>query len=146
MKKTKRGTEEKIYQDGKQMELEKALEDFFKFWRLIYNMNENKIEEAWEADSLERLIEEFKAEENEIETEHKDPNIPVKDRIIPMKATEINDAELKEKIRKLKNNKAAGTDKLKAELFKELGKRGTCREVILRCFNISEFQLGMAPE
>ena len=58
-KKTKRGIEEKIYQDGKQMELEKALEDFFEFWRLIYNMNENKIEEVWEADSLEKLIEEF---------------------------------------------------------------------------------------
>ena len=144
-KKTKRATEEKIYQDGKQMELEKALEDFFKFWRLIYNMNENKIEEAWEADSLERLIEEFKAEENEIETEHKDPNILVKDRIIPMKVTEINDAELKEKIRKLKNNKAAGTDKLKAELFKELGKRGACREVILRCFN-NMLKNGETPE
>ena len=49
------------------MELEKALDDFFKFWRLIYNMNENKIEEVWEADTLERLIEEFKKEENEIE-------------------------------------------------------------------------------
>ena len=142
-KKTKRGIEEKIYQDGKQMELEKALEDFFEFWRLIYNMNENKIEEVWEADSLEKLIEEFKAEEDEIE--HMDPNIPAKERIIPMKATEINDDELRGKIRKLKNNKAAGTDKLKAELFKELGKRGACREVILKCFN-NVLKKGETPE
>ena len=35
----------------------------------------------------------------------------------------------------LKNNKAAGPDKLKAELFKELGKRQRCREVMLECFN-----------
>merc|ERR1711913_60700 len=60
VKKTKKGREEKIYQDGKLMELEKALDDFFKFWRLIYNLNENKIKEVWEANTLEWLIEEFK--------------------------------------------------------------------------------------
>ena len=142
-KKTKRGREEKIYQDGKLMELEKALDDFFKFWRLIYNLNENKIEEVWEADTLERLIEEFKTEENE--NENISANMPAKDRIIPMKATELKDGELKEKIRKLKNNKAAGTDKLKAELFKELGKRETCREIILKCFN-NVLKEGETPE
>ena len=52
-----------------------------------------------------------------------------------MKTTEMKEADLKEKLKKLKNNKAAGTDGLKAELFKELGKRETCREVMLKCFN-----------
>ena len=68
-----------------------------------------------------------------------------KEMIIPMKATEMKDKELKENLRKLKNNKAAGTDKLKAELFKELGKRGECREVMLRCFN-SVLEGGDTPE
>ena len=147
-KKTKRGTEEKIYQDGKLMELEKALEDFFKFWRLIYNLNENKIEEVWGADTLEELIEEFKKEERKMHVnliEHMDMAMPTKEIIIPMKATEMKDEELKENLRKLKNNKAAGTDKLKAELFKELGKRGKCREVMLRCFN-SVLEGGDTPE
>ena len=54
---------------------------------------------------------------------------------MPMKTTEMKDEDLKAKLRKLKNNKAAGTDKLKAELFKELGKRGICRKVMLKCFN-----------
>ena len=125
-RKTKRGTEEKIYQDGKLLEIEKALEDFFKFWRLIYNLNENKIEEVWDADTLEGLIEEFKREENKMHInliEHMDMAMSTKEMIIPMKATKMKDKELKENLRRLKNNKAAGTDKLKAELFKELGKR-----------------------
>merc|ERR1712179_319988 len=147
-KKTKRGTEEKIYQDGKLMELEKALEDFFKFWRLIYNLNENKIEDVWGADTLEELLEEFKKEESRMHInliEHMDMAMPTKEIIIPMKATEMKDEELKVNLRKLKNNKAAGTDKLKAELFKELGKRGTCREVMLKCFN-SVLEGGNTPE
>ena len=124
-RKTKRGTEEKIYQDGKLLEIEKALEDFFKFWRLIYNLNENKIEEVWDADTLEGLIEEFKREENKMHInliEHMDMAMSTKEMIIPMKATKMKDKELKENLRRLKN-KAAGPDKLKAELFKELGKR-----------------------
>ena len=131
---TKRGREEKIYQDGKQMELEKALDDFFEVWRLIYNMNENKIDEIWGADTLSNLIEEFRKEENKF---HRNPKeyIPTGEMIVPMKTTEMKDEDLKAKLRKLKNNKAAGTDKLKAELFKELGKRGICRKVMLKCFN-----------
>merc|ERR1712082_67699 len=68
-----------------------------------------------------------------------------KEMIIPMKATKMKDEELKENIRRLKNNKAAGPDKLKAELFKELGKRGTCREVMLKCFN-NVLEGGDTPE
>ena len=147
-KKTKRGTEEKIYQDGKLLEIEKALEDFFKFWRLIYNLNENKIEEVWDADTMEGLIEEFKREENKMHInliEHMDMAMSTKEMIIPMEATKMIDEELKENLRKLKNNKAAGPDKLKAELFKELGKRGTCREVMLKCFN-NVLEGGDTPE
>jgi len=112
------------------MELEKALEVFFKFWRLIYNMNKNKVDEVLESDTLKRLIEEIKKEENKFHLnliEHMDIANSTKEMIIPMKATEMKDEDLKEKLRKLKNNKPAGTDKLKVELFKELGKRGTCR-------------------
>merc|ERR1711874_269244 len=100
------------------------------------------------ADTLEELIEEFKKEERKMHVnliEHMDMAMPTKEIIIPMKATEMKDEELKENLRKLKKIKAAGTDKLKAELFKELGKRGKCREVMLRCFN-SVLEGGDTPE
>ena len=58
-----------------------------------------------------------------------------KEKIVPMKTTEIKGEYLKEKVKILKNYKAAGTDKLKAELFKELGKREGCREIMVKCFN-----------
>ena len=65
-KSTKKGTKVKIYGEGKLMEIDKALDDFFKVWRLIYNTSENKIDEVWEADTLQNLIEKFNEEETEI--------------------------------------------------------------------------------
>ena len=48
-KSTKRETEVKIYEEGKLMEIDKALDDFFKVWRLIYIRSRNKIDEVLEA-------------------------------------------------------------------------------------------------
>ena len=120
------------------MEIDKALDDFFKVWRLIYNTSENKIDEVWEADTLQNLIEEFNEEENKIHrniTENVDMDMSKKEKIVPMKTTEIKDEDLKEKLKNLKNNKAAAIVKLKRELFKELGKREGCREIMGKCFN-----------
>ena len=45
------------------MKLENALEDFFKIWRIIYNTNENNIEDIWDSEILENLIKEFEEKE-----------------------------------------------------------------------------------
>ena len=44
----------------------------------------------------------------------------------------IKDEDLKEKLRNLRNNKAIGTEKLKAELFIELEKREGCSEIMFK--------------
>ena len=74
------------------MEIDKALDDFFKVWRLIYNTTENKIDEVWESDTLQNLIEEFNEEENKIHrniTENVDMDMSKKEKIVPMKTTVI---------------------------------------------------------
>ena len=79
------------------MEIDKALDDFFKVWRLIYNTTENKIDEVWEADTLQNLIEEFNEEESEIHrniTENVDMDMSKKENILPMKTTQIKDEDL----------------------------------------------------
>ena len=132
-KEQRKEPELKIYEDGKLMEIEKALDDFFEVWELIYNMSKNEIDEIWENDTLQNLVEELREEENSME--NRDMEMSTNKMIVPMKATEMTDEDLKTKLSKLKNNKAAGPDCLKAELFKELGKRESCREVMIKCFN-----------
>merc|ERR1712236_89456 len=61
--------------------------------------------------------------------------ISTNEMIAPMKTIEMTDDDLKTKLSKLKNDKAAEPDNLKAEHFKELGKRASCREVMVKCFN-----------
>ena len=135
-----RGQEIKIYEEGKIKEIEEALSSFFEFWRLVYNMGENKIEEAWDEEVLMNLMQEFEEEEQVIEKEggmeeHEDMVRRIEHRIKPMRIDEMGEEEFRDRLRNLRSNKAAGPNKLKAELFKELGKRQGCRGVMLRCFN-----------
>ena len=59
-KEQRKEPELKIYEDGKLMEIEKALDDFFEVWELIYNMSKNEIDEIWENDTLQNLVEELR--------------------------------------------------------------------------------------
>ena len=79
-------------------------------------MSKNEIDEIWENDTLQKLVEELREEENIME--HTDLEMPTKEMIAPMKTTEMTDEDLKTKLSKLKNNKAAVPDNLKSELFK----------------------------
>merc|ERR1712106_1207774 len=138
----------KIYENKKLMKLEDALEDFFKVWRIIYNTNENNIEEIWDNKILENLIKEFEEEKKRCNVflhEHMDMAMSTKDSIEPMKTPIMQEINLNKRLEELKNNKAAGPDKLKGELFKELGKREACREVMVKCFN-NVLEEGEIPE
>ena len=64
-----------------------------------------------------------------------DMAMSTKDMIEPMRIPIMKEKNLEKRLEELKNNKAAGPDKLKGELFKELGKREICREVMIKCFN-----------
>ena len=128
----------KIYREGKVMEVEEALENFFEFWRLVYNLSKNEIGEVWDEERMEELVRIFGDEErgyNRSQEEHLDTTKSARNKIRPMVIEEMGEGELKERLNNLKNNKAAGPDKIKAELFKELGKRKRCREVMVGCFN-----------
>ena len=83
------------------MEIEKALDDFFEVWELIYNMSKNEIDEIWENDTLQKLVEELREEGNIME--HMDMENPTKEMIAPMKTTEMTEEVLKTKLSKLKN-------------------------------------------
>ena len=51
----------------------------------------------------------------------------VKGAISSMNLPVLKEETLKDLLKKLKNNKAAGPDKMKGEFFKELGKDDICR-------------------
>ena len=55
-------TEVKLYENGKQMEMEQAAESFFNTWREIYNSSENEISEIWGKEIKDILIEKFEEE------------------------------------------------------------------------------------
>merc|ERR1712179_821047 len=53
----------------------------------------------------------------------------------PMKIPELQKETLEELLKKVKNNKATGPDKLKGELFKELRSSEVCMKTMVKCFN-----------
>ena len=59
---SKEETKVKLYENGKQMEMEKAAESFFDTWREIYNSSENEINEIWGKEIKDILIEKFEEE------------------------------------------------------------------------------------
>ena len=47
----------------------------------------------------------------------------------------LEEATLEKLLKNLKNNKAAGSDGLKGEYYKELGKSEVCKKNMARCLN-----------
>ena len=54
---------------------------------------------------------------------------------IPMETPIMSDEDIKEELEDLEEGKAAGIDKMKPELYKELGKSKFCREIMKRNYN-----------
>ena len=59
----------------------------------------------------------------------------VKGAISSMNLPVLKEESLKDLLKNLKSNKAAGPDKIKGEFFKELGKDKMCRKTMVRCYN-----------
>ena len=94
-----RDEEIKIYRDGKLLEIEEALRDFFEFWRLVYNTSVNEIGEIWDEERMEELIRVFEEEEREYnrsQEEHLDTTKSARHKIRPMVIEEMGEKELRE--------------------------------------------------
>ena len=130
--------EVKIYEEEKALEGEEAARVCINIWKKIYNSSLNEIGEVWGEKIKKELIEKFEEEDGNREgwlREHIDMARRVEEEIRPMRLPELNNDTLGELLRKMKNNKASGPDKLKGELFKELGKSEVCRKTMVKCYN-----------
>ena len=128
--------EDKIYEDGKVLEREKAARIFFDIWKEIYSASINEIREVWGERTKAELIERFREEERNNDggpRDHMDMIRRVEVR--PMRVPELKKETLEEQLKKIKNNKATGPDKLKGEFYKELGKSDVCVNTMVKCFN-----------
>ena len=135
--KVKEEKENKFYNEkGEEMNQEEAADGISEYWGKIGKKHKFEItEEKREMirKELEKEIE--KTDETVLQiNEHLDMAILEK-QIVPMRKIEITKEKIKEIIKNLKNNKAAGPDSIKPEIFKEIGKSDTCIETIAECFN-----------
>ena len=124
--------------DGTKMDREEADEEIKKFWKTIYQKNENRIEETWTRtkEDYERSMEN---EQITIEDytfpyqlqEHIDGamHIPPENQFIrPMSTPKISAKELKTQLDKMKNKKAPGQNRLQIELYKAAAQDEQCLE------------------
>ena len=135
-KEKKRG-EEEVYEEGKKLGDEEAAEKLMTYCREMYTTSESKMSELWNREKMNELIQ---AHENDREIDHKirehmDMAMDTKDMISPMKKPEMKENDIKDGLKKLRNNKATGRDGLRSEWYKELGARSLCRETMIRCMN-----------
>ena len=122
------------------MDKEEADEEIKKFWKAIYQKNENKIEETWTRtrEDYEKTLEneQIKIEEYTFPfqlQEHIDGAmyIPPESQFIrPMNTPKITTKELKEQLDKMKNKKAPGKNKLQIELYKAVAQDEQCLKKI----------------
>ena len=55
--------------------------------------------------------------------------------IVPMELPVFSETDLIDVLKPLKPNKAVGTNKLRAELYRTLGESDLCKEIMTECFN-----------
>ncbi|KAK4325011.1 hypothetical protein Pmani_004393 [Petrolisthes manimaculis] len=67
--------------------------------------------------------------------EHMDMVLKVDKKTNPMKEPRVSKEDVKKALHKLKNNKAAGPDSIKPELYKALTRNDTCLTSLTLCFN-----------
>ena len=83
---------------------------------------------------IEKFEEEDKMNKGWIK-EHLEMAMKVEEATSSMELPVLSENTLKDLLKKLKNNKAAGPDQMKGEYFKVLGKDETCRKTMLKCYN-----------
>ena len=145
----------KIYDDERvEISMERMEGVIKEYWKNIYEMNENSIEEVWNMETKE----EYKRARGENEVgesniriqvgvqeelikctegvlEHLDAAYAIKRVTKNMEDIYIGKGEVKENLRKLKEKKAAGPDGMKAELYKTLQNNEKFTELLAKCFN-----------
>ena len=109
-------------------------------WTAIYNQGDGDIKEIWNENKRKILTEEYenireKAINNRKVREHQDMEREVGEIIVPMELPRFDSDSLDKELKPLKENKAVGTDKLRAELYKALGESDICKEVMKDCFD-----------
>ena len=113
------------------MEQEEAREEINNYWGKLARAHEFKITEK-ERDELKQAmqqeIDRKRGEEKTHNYEHLDMAMKTEKEIMPMEKVEITKEKVREAISKMKNNKAAGPDGIKPEVFKEIEKVNTVQK------------------
>lgn len=128
-------------EEGTKLESEEAKEKLLEFWGQIYGKHENKIEEEWNEEIAKKYQQEIEKDDFREEKgypislrEHMDAAMESRNMITPMKYPDFTNRKVKEKLRKLKNRKAAGPSGLKPELYKAMNNSETFLKTITNCF------------
>ena len=126
-KEGKVGSGDKIFgEDGKEMDSTEGWEKVVSLFGGIYKTGEEKANPIyggrWNADSKEDLEKRYEEEKKRGEGGH-----------MEMPLMEIDDLGVE--LGKLKEGKAAGLNKIKGEVYKELGKSEICKEVMVKGYN-----------
>ena len=132
-------------ENGTKIEENKLKEDMTLFWEGIYRKTGNNIEEAW-TQTKEQYSLELENQNVQINgyrfpvgiQEHMDYAIeirPEERHINPMDVPKITPEQLEIQIRKMKNKKAPGNNKLTSELYKEVAKNDVCLQKLTTAMN-----------
>ena len=124
--------------NGKALGGELAKERILEFWRGLYSQYINNIDLIWNENVRQDLYIQFEREKAwnmNILREHLDMAYEVEEVIRPMEVAELDRTVMSEDINKLKNKKAAGPNKLKAEFYKKVAESEICLNVMTECFS-----------
>ena len=141
-------------EDGVELEKVKVEEKIKNFWNGIYRKHKNEIDSVWNSGTREEYIKEYKKiqqeikekksiklgkvegpDEDYIETcgieirEHMEMARSVETGWMHLEEEHINEESIKKSLKRMKNKKAPGTDKIKPEFFKEFYKSEILMEV-----------------
>ena len=132
-------------ENGTVIEEDKIRENLTTYWKEIYRKAENNIEEIWIGTRDQYTAE---LDNNSVEVngyrfpssvqEHMEYAIeirPEERHKNPMDTPKITSTQLKNQIKKMKNKKAPGNNKLPAELYKEIAKNEVCLEKMTTAMN-----------
>ena len=108
------------------------------FWKELYSQYVNNIDEVWNENTKQELFLQFEEEKRwntNILREHLDMVREVEEVITPMDLIESDRSEVANDIKRLKNKKAAGPNKIKGEFYIEVANSEFCLYVMTKCLN-----------
>ena len=120
--------------------LHKQKKEILGVWKDIHNRDSSNIDSVWNDTIRDNLLDRFDKEREvalnaRIMREHLDMDRVAKRSIVPMEIPEFTVEHLEEELNRLKHNKAVGTNRLRAELYKVLGESEVCKKAMVESFN-----------